>query len=235
MGTSKGILLIEDDKELRELLESRLSREGFTVQSCGNGKEGFTLACDSLPSLILLDLMLPDMRGMDICRELKNRSETKHIAIIMVTANADEVDVVSGLEIGADDYITKPFSLRELIARINAVLRRFSPDANSSPVSNRIFGSLHIDMVGREVRVDNRIINLTHAEFELLDYLTSKAGRVVTRPELLKCIAKGEDTLVERNVDVHVGSLRKKLGTGGNCIMTVRSLGYKYVRSEQAE
>jgi two-component system, OmpR family, alkaline phosphatase synthesis response regulator PhoP len=226
------ILVIEDDRELVDVLCNRLAREGFTVQYTYDGVEGYKTAANSNPSLVLLDLMLPGMRGMDVCRQLKEKEHTRHIPVVMLTANAEEADVVLGLEFGADDYITKPFNFRQLVARIRAVLRRSNLQRSGSPPVRITLGPLEIDSAAREVRVYKKPVALTESEFQLLYKLASNAGQVCNRTDLLHLLSGGA-SLVERNVDVHIASLRKKLGSMGKYIITVRSIGYKCATHEQ--
>ncbi len=235
MPNAAEILVIEDDRELMEVLDTRLGREGFRVRKAFDGKAGLDSVHAQAPSLILLDLMLPEMLGMDVCKRLKEDRETKNIPIIMLTANADEVDVVLGLELGADDYITKPFNLRQLIARIRAVLRRSHMEGCGEIPSMVTLGPVEIDRDGREVRVHKQPVQLTESEFQIFLVLAARAGQVVSRNELLQAISKSDANLVERNIDVHVGSLRRKLGPLGKLIVTVRSLGYKCMRAELIE
>lgn len=231
-GQQDQILVIEDDRELVDVLSSRLAREGFGVDSRYDGLEGLQAVVDSPPSLVLLDLMLPGMRGMDVCRHLKEKEQTRHIPVVILTANADEADVVLGLEFGADDYVTKPFNFRQLVARIRAVLRRSQFQKPEAVPSRITLGPIDIDSAAREVKVYKNPIALTESEFQLLYKLAAHAGQVCTRADLLALLSTGA-SLVERNVDVHIASLRKKLGPMGKFVITVRSIGYKCATHEQ--
>jgi DNA-binding response OmpR family regulator len=219
------VLIIEDEADIIEFMQYNLEREGFVVFSARDGERGFSEAVKRKPSLILLDLMLPSMDGTELCRLLKEKEQTKSIPIIMVTAKGEESDKVLGLGMGADDYVTKPFSPKELAARIRAVLRRSSPsEDNASRVE---FGPISIDSFRHEVRVRDKELILTTAEFRLLKALVSQPGRVYSRDQLLEKITAGESVVLDRNVDVHIGSIRKKLGADGDMIATVRGVGYK--------
>jgi DNA-binding response OmpR family regulator len=224
------LFIIEDDKELSEILSERLRREGFEAEQFYDGNEALAAIFTHPPSLILLDLMLPGRCGLEICKEVRQKSNTAHVPIVMLTANVDESDIVSGLELGADDYVTKPFSFRQLLARIRAVLRR-SESARDPNLKIQI-GSLSIDPISRSATADGRSIDLTESEFQILYGLSSEPGKVFTRSELLQVMNSQAD-LVERNVDVHVSSLRKKMGRDGGRILTIRNVGYRFVEEEE--
>jgi DNA-binding response OmpR family regulator len=224
---TQGILIIEDDRDITELLEYNLERERFTVWTAGTGEEGLALAQGHRPSLILLDLGLPGIQGLDVCRLLRQDKKTLSIPIVMLTARGEESDVVVGLEIGADDYITKPFKVRELVARVKAVLRRTQREQLSDAEHFLELGPLLIDSGRHEVRVDGDLVEFTLTEFRLLKFLALNPGRVLTRQQLLNEITAGTTFIVDRNVDVHVRAIRKKLGTHRGLISTVRGVGYK--------
>lgn len=224
------VFIIEDDKELSEILGERLRREGFEAQQFYDGNDGLSAIMTSPPSLILLDLMLPGRRGFEICKEVREKSSTANVPIVMLTANADESDIVSGLELGADDYVTKPFSFRQLLARIRAVLRR--SERTRDPNLKIQIGSLTIDPISRAASADGRSINLTESEFQILYALSSEAGKIFTRSELLQTMNSQAD-LVERNIDVHVSSLRKKIGREGSRIVTIRNVGYRFMEEDE--
>lgn len=220
------ILIIEDDEDIQELLRFNLAREGYTVSGALNGEDGLKSVKTKLPNLILLDLMLPNLDGLEICKILKSEPNTRDIPIIMITAKGEEADIVTGLELGADDYITKPFSPRVLLARIKAVLKRKKKESNSIDSSIQIQG-ITIDPSRHEVIVEKELVELTYTEFRILQFLAGKPGRVFTRYQIVDSV-KGEDYFVtERSVDVHITMLRKKLGLKGKFIETVRGIGYR--------
>lgn len=219
------ILLIEDDANLTELVRYNLEREGFTVELAAEGEEGLLMATERPPDLILLDWMLPNLSGIEICRRLRRDEETANIPIVMLTARTEEGDRVRGLEIGADDYVTKPFSPRELIARMNAVLRRVRPSLSGKVMS---FGGITLDGTTHKVTRGGEPIHLGPTEFRLLRHLLENPGRVFSREQLLDAVW-GHDVYVElRTVDVHIRRLRKAINVNGakDLIRTVRSAGY---------
>jgi len=224
---ARRILVIEDDPDIVELLQYNLEREGFEVCTAKTGEEGKAQALECRPSLILLDLMLPRTSGLGVCRELRSREETKRTPLIMVTAKGEEGDVVLGLELGADDYVTKPFSVKELIARIHSVLRR--TDVRPQETSSRIErDDLVIDDDRHEVLLGGEPVDLTLAEYRLLYALAANPGRVFTREQLIGRITAGGYVIAERNVDVHVAAIRKKMKEISELIVTVRGIGYKF-------
>lgn len=227
---SSKILIIEDEPDIIEFLVYNLDREGFKTFSARDGQLGLKEAVAKQPQLILLDLMLPGMSGLEICRMLRQKPETRHIPIIMLTAKGEESDKILGLELGADDYVTKPFSPKELIARIRAVLRRGVEEAGTLEHTPRIeWGPLRIDPDRHEVRVSDKLIEMTAAEFRLLQALASRPGRVFSRQQLLEKVTGGDTVVLDRNVDVHIGAIRRKLGrTAEGLISTVRGVGYKF-------
>lgn len=218
-------LIIEDDPDIVELLQYNLEREGYTVLTAMNGEVGLREARRRKPGVILLDLMLPGMDGLEVCRHLKSDEATRSIPLLMVTAKGEEADVVTGLEMGADDYIAKPFSPRMVLARVRAVLRRGKlEDGARSRVE---IGDVTLDRERHEVTRGGEVLPFTRAEFRLLWTLVSNPGRVYTRDELVERITAGEAMILDRNVDVHVSAIRKKLGKGTDLIGTVRGVGYK--------
>jgi len=223
----RDILIIEDDRDIVELLQYNLERERYEVRAATSGEAGLDEARRLLPSLILLDLGLPGIQGLEVCRLLKLREPTADIPIIMLTARGEESDVVVGLEVGADDYVTKPFKVREVIARIRAVLRRSRGGEQPRDSDKIIVGPIEIDSGRHEVQVSGRLVEFTLAEFRLLKALAMNAGRVLTRDQLLGDITAGTAFIIDRNVDVHIRSIRKKLGAVRNVISTVRGVGYK--------
>jgi two-component system phosphate regulon response regulator PhoB len=219
------VLLVEDEEALQSLLEYNLQKEGFQVVIEGDGGEAETAVAEHAPDIILLDWMLPNKTGIDICRALQSKPESKAIPIIMLTARAEEEDKLKGLGYGADDYITKPFSVSEVIARIKAVLRRVNPAIAEDVVS---FADLTLDRAQKRVKRAGQVVNLGPTEFRLLEVLIQRPGRVYDRAQLLDRVW-GHDIYVEnRTVDVHVGRLRKALNKGFSIdpIRTVRAAGY---------
>lgn len=221
------VLLIEDEKDIIEVLQYNLEREGFNVISATNGEKGLDLAKDRKPAAIVLDLMLPGLTGIEVAKRLRSDPQTRDTAILMLTAKGEESDIVLGLGVGADDYITKPFRFKEVIARLQAVLRR-GPLVEEGPSGRRIQrGSLLIDTTKYQVSLNGEDKPLTLTEFKLLSTLAAAPGRVYTRHLLLEKI-QGEAFIDERNIDVHIRSIRKKLGLENDLIVTVRGVGYKF-------
>ena len=223
---AQRVLIVEDEADIRDLLVFHLEREGYHVTKSKSGAEAVRLAHASPPDLVLLDLMLPEMDGLEVCRRLRRDPVTQAIPIVMLTARGDEVDRVLGLEMGADDYVVKPFSPRELIARIRAVLRRARPAPGTAPIT---VGRLSIDPAAHTVTVGGAPVTLTRREFDLLRALVEARGRVLSREFLLDHVwgytAAGE--IESRTVDVHVRRLRQKLGPEGQRIGTVTGVGYR--------
>ncbi|PIS29820.1 DNA-binding response regulator [Candidatus Saganbacteria bacterium CG08_land_8_20_14_0_20_45_16] len=225
-----SILIIEDEKDIVEALEYNLKKEGFKVSQANDGRSGLKIAREKLPDLILLDLMLPQIDGTEVCKILKSESKTATTPIIMLTAKSSEIDKVVGLEIGADDYVTKPFSMRELIARIKAILKRYVKSDQNIKKPYFKFPNLEIDIEKHEVKVDGKQIELTAKEFALLQYLAENKGKAISRSKLLDTVWGIEVAIETRTVDVHVKRLREKLGKkGGKYISTLRGIGYKFV------
>ncbi len=219
------ILVMEDEDALATLLSYNLEKEGYRVVVASDGEEGMLQIEERLPDLVLLDWMLPKLSGIEVCRRIRGKSETRNMPIIMLTARGEESDRIRGLDTGADDYLTKPFSMSELIARIRAVLRRIRPGLADDRLNH---GDIVIDRVAHRVRRAGNEIHLGPTEFRLLDHLMQHPGRVFSREQLLDAVW-GSDVYVEaRTVDVHVGRLRKALNVEGtvNPIRTVRSAGY---------
>jgi len=219
------ILVVEDEDSLATLLHYNLEKEGYEVTAAGDGEEALTLVSEKLPDLIVLDWMLPKVSGIEVCRRLRARTETRNVPIIMLTARGEETDRIRGLDTGADDYVVKPFSMSELSARMRAVLRRLRPGLAEDRVR---IGDIVIDRVAHRVKRGGKEIHLGPTEFRLLDYLMQHPGRVFSREQLLDAVW-GSDVYVEaRTVDVHIGRLRKALNgdTGSDPIRTVRSAGY---------
>jgi len=221
----RKILIIEDDRDIVEMVEYNLREEGYATVSALNGEEGVNLARSERPDLIILDIMLPIVDGFEVCRTLKSDNTTSHIPIIILSAKSQETDKVVGLELGADDYITKPFSPRELIARIRAIMRRGREQQQSSVIEK---GEVIIDSAKHKVMVGGEQIPLTTTEFKLLEYLARRPGVVLSRYQILDAVS-GDDTVVsDRTVDAHIKSLRRKLGTAKDYIETVRGAGYRF-------
>lgn len=223
-----NILIIEDEKDIVETIEYNLKKEDFKVSKAYDGKKGLKLAQEKRPALIILDLMLPTIDGLEVCKTLKADIRTKEIPIVMLTAKGSEVDRVLGLELGADDYITKPFSMRELIARVKTILKRYSLKATESGAVLR-FPELEIDIDRHEVKASGKVVELTAKEFSLLQYLAENKGLVMSREKLLDHVWGIEVAIETRTVDVHVKRLREKLGKkAGKYIQTLRGVGYKF-------
>ena len=224
-----NILVIEDEPDIRKTLEYNISQEGHTVLTAGSLHDAEKILQSQSLSLILLDLMLPDGSGLDFCRKLKTNSKTESIPVIILTAKDDEVDKVVGFELGADDYVTKPFSVRELILRIKAILKRGEVKKDIVEVE-RQFGDLKIDIDSHEVYVDEMQINLTALEFKLLNQLVETRGRVQSRDQLLTEVWGYSAEVTTRTVDTHIKRLRTKLGSMGKYVQTIRGVGYKFSR-----
>jgi len=227
---SHKILIIEDEPDIRKTLEYNISREGYKVVCASSLSKGKEHINSSDFSLILLDLMLPDGSGLDLCREIKSDKDKSSTPIIILTAKDDEVDKVVGFELGADDYVTKPFSVRELILRIKAVLKRGAEKKETLEVQ-RQFGELIMDIDSHEVFVNNEQIILTALEFKLLRQLVDRRGRVQSRDQLLSDVWGYSSEVSTRTVDTHIKRLREKLGTMGKYVQTIRGVGYKFSRT----
>ena len=227
---SLKILIIEDEPDIRKNLEYNLSREGYSVLTAASIAEAEQLIYSNNLSLILLDLMLPDGSGLDLCKKMKSDPDVQNLPIIILTAKDDEVDKVVGFELGADDYVTKPFSVRELILRIKAVLKRGDNKKDIVEI-DRQFGDLKIDIDSHEVYVDAELVNLTALEFKLLIQLVDRRGRVQSREQLLADVWGYSAEVTTRTVDTHIKRLREKLGSMGKYVQTIRGVGYKFSRS----
>jgi len=230
---SKNILVVEDDLDIRELISFNLANEGHQVFEANDGEVGIDKARNNNPDLILLDLMLPGIQGLDVCRIIKSNQETKEIPIIMVTALGQEEDIVKGLETGADDYITKPFSIKVLIARVNAVLKR-SNEVGEDKSKDILINGINIKTRSREVWVNKNLINdLTFSEFQILYLLAGHPGWVFTRYQIIDKIRGDNYPVTDRSVDFQIVGLRKKLGDAGKLIKTVRGVGYRFTPDEK--
>lgn len=223
-ATGNRILIIEDEPDVVDMLTLNLRKAEFAVSSAEDGARGLRLARDESPALIILDLMLPKMPGLEVCKVLKSDAATKHIPIIMLTAKAEEIDRIVGLEFGADDYVTKPFSPREMVLRVKAILRRGQGEVVEEPLT---VGLIRVDPVRHAVTVNGKPIRLTSVEFKLLSMLMLRRGRVQARDRLLNEVWGYESLIDTRTVDTHVRRLRKKLGKAADAIETVRGFGYR--------
>ena len=225
------IAVIEDEVDILEVINYNLSKEGFDVCSALDGEEGLALIKKEVPDLVLLDLMLPGLDGIEICRTLKADHSTRSIPIIMVTAKGEESDIVLGLGMGADDYVVKPFRPRELMARIRSVLRRGDFIEEGEAVVS--IDELVIDINRHEVKLEGKIIVLTAMEFKLLHVLASNPGRVFTRENLLNHVSSDDTFIIDRNIDVHIRSIRKKLDKHRELIETIHRVGYRFHDKDQ--
>jgi two-component system phosphate regulon response regulator PhoB len=229
----QSVLIVEDEEDIRELISYNLLKEGYQVASVALGEEALVAADARPPDLILLDLMLPGMDGLTVCHKLKNQPKTKAIPIVMLTAKGEESDIVAGLNLGADDYITKPFSPKVLLARARAVLRRAATNEQESPDGAKGEGPFSIHELtihpGRhEVLVEGAAVDLTSTEFRLLQLLARRPGWVFTRQQILDGVHGDNYAITDRAVDVQIVGLRRKLGSAGRYIETVRGVGYRF-------
>jgi two-component system, OmpR family, alkaline phosphatase synthesis response regulator PhoP len=222
------ILVVDDEPDLAELVRHHLQREHYDVRTCGDGLQALAEARRNVPDLVVLDLMLPGLDGLEVCRRLRADPRTAHVPIVMLTAKGEESDAVIGLAQGADDYVRKPFGVKELVARIGVRLRAARGEGEAEMQRVAHFGDLVIDPVKHEVSLGGEPLQLTMTEFKLLHFLVAHRGRAYTRNELLNHVVGQDAVIVDRNVDVHVATLRKKLGVYGNHILTIRGLGYKF-------
>lgn len=234
MNTHDTILVVDDEDDLRKVLDFNLRNAGFETLLAATGQEAIDLAKAHHPDLILLDIMLPDMQGTKVCKELKTDAETRDIPVVMVSARGEEIDRVVGFELGADDYVTKPFSVREVVLRVRAILKRVSPEEEviEVKVEDKIdFGDLELDRARHRVWLADEEVKLTATEFRLLETFLVRRGRVQTRDALLKDVWGEDITVTPRTVDTHVKRLREKLGDSGTYIETVRGVGYRFAES----
>lgn len=225
MAKPTHVLVVEDEAALADLLKYNLEKEGYRVSVANDGEEALVVADESAPDLVVLDWMLPKAPGIEVCRRLRARQDTRNTPIVMLTARTEESDRIRGLDVGADDYLTKPFSMNELLARLRAVMRRIRPGLADDKI---VIGDLTMDRVSHRVHRGERDVHLGPTEFRILDHLMQHPGRVFSREQLLDAVW-GSDVYVEaRTVDVHIGRLRKALmvGTESDPIRTVRSAGY---------
>lgn len=224
------VLVIEDEHSLTEVLSYNLQREGYESTVAHDGREGLRKAQTLLPDLILLDLMLPVLSGLEVCRELRAGERTRHLPILMLTAKAEESDQLIGFSLGADDYVTKPFSVKVVMQRIKALLRRRAGELDTPDVIEHL--GVRIDRIRHQVYVDGQTIDLTPTEFRLLECILRQPGRAFTRAHLMDASIGEGAVVLERTIDVHIKSLRRKLGETGDLIETVRGVGYRF-REEQ--
>lgn len=223
----KAIYVVDDEEDILELLRYNLEKEGYAVKCISSGEEALVQVKKGQPDLMILDLMLPGIDGFEVCRSLKGDSSTSHIPIVILSAKGEDSDVVAGLELGADDYVTKPFTPKVLIARIRTVLRRRRREEPPAKATMKI-GQLAIDPAKHCVTFRDRHIDLTATEFTLLKFLAARPGWVFTRGQLIDATKGGDYPVTERSVDVQIVGLRKKLGSAGNLIETVHGVGYRF-------
>jgi len=228
--TRPRILIIEDERALNQVLTYNLQREGYETLVAYDGQEGLRKAQTLLPDVVLLDLMLPVVDGLDVCRRLRSGEQTRKIPILMLTAKGEETDQLVGFSLGADDYVTKPFSVKVLLQRIKAVQRRFQGEEEPANVIDHL--GVRLDRVRHQVSIHGKPIELTPTEFRLLECFLRQPGRAFTRPQLMDAAMGDEAVVLERTIDVHVKSLRRKLGREGDLIETVRGLGYRLRETE---
>lgn len=226
MASRKSVLVIDDEKDIRELLQYNLSKEGYDVSTAKTGEEGFEAARSKKPDLVILDLMLPGVDGLEVCRMLRANASTKHLPVLMLTAKGSETDQIVGLELGADEYIVKPFSVKVLLARVKNIFRSREKRSEAPLVMKT--GPLTVDRDRHTVLLQGKEIILTNLEFRILSFLVENRGRVFSRDQLLDGVWKGEGFVVDRTVDVHVRSIRQKLGKHREMLETVRGAGYRF-------
>jgi two-component system phosphate regulon response regulator PhoB len=220
------VFIVEDEPDLRDTLKYNLENEGFSVKAFSNGEDFLSSVDKNKPSLVILDLMLPGISGLDVCRELRSNGNYDGIGIIMLTAKSEEIDRIVGFELGADDYVTKPFSVRELILRVKVILKKRTDDgANEQKLE---FGPILMNLDAHEVSIDGNVVNLTALEFKLLKHLLKRKGRVQTRDQLLGDVWGYSSEVTTRTVDTHIKRLREKLGEPGDLIQTIRGVGYRF-------
>jgi two-component system phosphate regulon response regulator PhoB len=225
------ILIVDDERDIVQVLEFALKQAGFETVTAGDASQALSRVREVLPDLVILDLMLPDLPGTEVCRQLKSSARTAGVPVIMLTARGDEVDRVVGFELGADDYITKPFSVREVVLRVKAILRRNAPGEAAG--ARDTLGPLRVDAEAHRAFVDGVEVELTALEFKLLTTFLSRVGRVQTREQLLHDVWEMTGDLQTRTVDTHVKRLREKLGSGRDLIETVRGIGYRMSEPEE--
>ncbi len=228
------ILVVDDEEDILELVRFHLSREGYEVLCAETGEDAWRKIKTQHVDLLVIDLMLPGIDGLELTRKLKNDPQTRQIPVVMLSAKGEEVDIVTGLELGADDYVTKPFSPRVLLARLRAVFRRRAVPAATDDAIIRIHGLL-IDRGRRSLSIDDRPIDLTYTEFQVLAFLASRPGWVFTRSQIVDAVRGDDYPVTDRSVDVQIVGLRKKLGESGHLIETVRGVGYRFTEKRGEE
>jgi len=226
-----NVLVIEDEPDIRKTIDYNLSKESFKVIQAASIEEGEKALASNKIDVIILDLMLPDGSGLTLCRDIKSEPKTKNIPVIILTAKTEEVDRVVGFELGADDYVTKPFSVRELILRVKAILKRGVSTVKNTEDTEYSFGELTINFEEHQAYIEGQEISLTALEFKLLKHLIKRKGRVQTRDQLLEDVWGYSSNVTTRTVDTHIKRLREKLGLVGDHIQTIRGVGYRFSRS----
>lgn len=229
----ESILIVEDEQDIMELISYNLRKEGYAIHQAASGEKALSNVEAHIPDLIILDLMLPGIGGIDICRQLKRGERTRNIPIIMVTAKSEDSDIITGLEMGADDYITKPFSPKVLIARIRTVLRRNSDSFHSKEEQLIRINGIEINPARHTVHAKGEEIILSATEFAILEFLAANPGWVFSRNQIIKNVKGNDYPVTERSVDVQILGLRKKLGSYGDTIQTVRGVGYRMKGAQQ--
>ena len=224
------ILIVEDEPDIRDTLSYNFEKEGFKVLSSSDGKSALKLLESNKPNIVILDLMLPDMSGLDLCRQIKNDKKLSDTSIIMLTAKSEEVDRIVGFELGADDYVTKPFSIRELILRVKVLIKKHTTTEHED--TSISLGSIYMNLDAHVVKINKKDIILTALEFKLLKHLLQRKGRVQTRDQLLGDVWGYSSEVTTRTVDTHIKRLREKLGVVADYIQTIRGVGYKFTISD---
>jgi len=227
------ILIIEDEPDIRKTLDYNLSKESFEVFQAASIAEGEQAIQQHKPDLVILDLMLPDGSGLTLCRDIKSDPATKNTLVILLTAKADELDRVIGFELGADDYVTKPFSVRELILRVRAILKRRASDKSQPADPTYTFGALTLNLEAHQVFINDLEVGFTALEFRLLKHLIDRKGRVQSRDQLLEEVWGYSAQVTTRTVDTHIKRLREKLGSAGEYIQTIRGVGYRFSKTPE--
>ena len=220
------VFIVEDEPDLRDTLKYNLENEGFIVEAFSNGEDFLSSVDKNKPNLVILDLMLPGVSGLDVCRELRSNDNYDGIGIVMLTAKSEEIDRIVGFELVAYDYVTKPFSVRELILRVKVLLKKRTDDGANEQILE--FGPILMNLEAHEVSIDGKIVNLTALEFKLLKHLLKRKGRVQTRDQLLGDVWGYSSEVTTRTVDTHIKRLREKLGEPGDLIQTIRGVGYRF-------
>jgi len=226
------ILVIDDEPDLIELVQFNLQKDGYEVIVAKNGQAGLEIAQKHLPDMIVLDLMMPGIDGLEVCRQLRSDARTRLIPMIMLTAKSAEADRIVGLELGADDYITKPFSPRELLARVRALLRRATSTQETPTVIRQ--ADVMIDVTRHEVTSAGKQVDLTPTEFRILQFIIARPGRVLSREQIIDAAVGSEMAVFDRTIDVHIAAIRRKLGKAGDRIETIRGFGYKWREGDEA-